>query len=154
MPMLLVPAVVAAIVALLGFRIAQKKSGWWRSIHQPSLTPSLSALGGIWLATHLLFGFGVGMALRESSRSLVPVLAGISVVAGWLWVATLFGRMSVRNGFFMVSVAWAPATLTAMAAMVQDPAAGAFTAALALLLSVAAVWSFVLWQINEPTRYG
>jgi len=94
------------------------------------------------------------MALEDSSRALVPVLAGISVVAGWLWVATLFGRMSVRNGFFMISVAWAPAALTTMAALVQNPAAGALTAALGLLLTVAAVWSFVLWQINEPTRYG
>lgn len=144
---------VSLLVGALGYRLATTADAWWESLHRPSLTPSLRLMGALWLAVHALFGVGVGIVLADSADGLVLTMAILSVVSGLGWVAVLFRRRSVRNGFFLVSVAWVPTVLTAMAVVVREPVAGALSASLSLVLTVAAAWSFVLWQINEPTRY-
>lgn len=148
----LVSAVVAGILAGVGSLAAVANERWWVTIHQPSFTPPLTALRALWITAHMALGGGVALAAADDG-GLVWVLGGVSVAAALLWPFVLFGLRSVRNGFFVISVAWVPAALTALAAAVRTPIAGALSGVFVALLTVAAVWSFVLWQINEPTRY-
>ena len=151
--MLWVSMLVSLGVGIAGTRLLKKSSDWWPNLHKPGPTPPDSALAVIWVVAHLLFGLGVGLIVVEAFSWLIVILAGLTVLTSYLWLATLFGRRSVRNAFTMVSVAWVPATLTTMAVLVRSGVAGALAGVLTLVLTAGAVWAFVLWQINEPTVY-
>lgn len=101
----------------------------------------------------MALGAGVALAANESGGRLEWVLGGIAAATALLWPFVLFGLRSVRNGFFVVCVVWVPAALTALAVVVKTPLGGVLVGLYVVLLTVAAIWSFVLWQINEPTRY-
>lgn len=144
---------VALIVALIGVWTAWRARSWWIERHAPSVTPSPAASALIWATVHTAFGAGVGVTVDASLGDIVGLLGGLTVILNLAWIAVLFGRRSVRNGFFVACVAWVAAVLTALAGVADSPAAAILTSPMAVMSTGLVVWAFVLWQINEPTRY-